>query len=57
LRCEPSGERALDHAQKLRHEILLACRDELPEHKVPASIRFVPSLDVAASGKLVRHDA
>jgi acyl-CoA synthetase (AMP-forming)/AMP-acid ligase II len=37
--------------------ILAHCRAALPRHKVPAAIKFVPSLDVAATGKLARrHD-
>jgi len=36
-------------------EILAICRHDLAPHKVPAAIRFVPSLDVSAAGKLVRH--
>jgi acyl-coenzyme A synthetase/AMP-(fatty) acid ligase len=39
----------------LRGEILDLCRARLPQHKVPAMIRFVPALPVAASGKLERH--
>jgi hypothetical protein len=29
----------------------------LAPHKVPAAIRFVPSLDITASGKLARLNA
>ncbi|HEY1544652.1 MAG TPA: class I adenylate-forming enzyme family protein [Xanthobacteraceae bacterium] len=36
-------------------EILQLCREGLAKHKVPAMIRVVPSLTVAASGKLARH--
>ncbi|MBV9220331.1 MAG: long-chain fatty acid--CoA ligase [Methylobacteriaceae bacterium] len=43
--------------EALRTEILRLCRDTLPVHKVPASIRFVPTLDVTTGGKLARHDA
>jgi acyl-coenzyme A synthetase/AMP-(fatty) acid ligase len=39
----------------LKHEILEMCRGSLARHKVPAAIRFVPALEVAASGKVVRH--
>jgi acyl-coenzyme A synthetase/AMP-(fatty) acid ligase len=39
----------------LKGEILQLCRDDLPKHKVPAAIRIVPVLAVAASGKLARH--
>jgi acyl-coenzyme A synthetase/AMP-(fatty) acid ligase len=41
----------------LKDEILDACRRELARHKVPASIRFVPSLEVGAAGKLARPNA
>jgi acyl-coenzyme A synthetase/AMP-(fatty) acid ligase len=41
----------------LRGEILDLCRARLAQHKVPAMIRFVPALSVAASGKLERHHA
>ena len=38
----------------VKEEITAACRHGLSPHKVPTSIRFVPSLEVSASGKLVR---
>jgi acyl-coenzyme A synthetase/AMP-(fatty) acid ligase len=38
----------------LKGEILDACRGTLARHKVPASIHFVPAIEVAASGKLAR---
>ena len=41
-------------AALLKAEIIAACRRGLPPYKVPVAIRFVPNLDVAASGKLVR---
>jgi acyl-coenzyme A synthetase/AMP-(fatty) acid ligase len=44
-------------SDKIRNEILADCRASLAPHKVPAVIRFVPSLDVTAAGKLARHDA
>jgi acyl-coenzyme A synthetase/AMP-(fatty) acid ligase len=50
--AEPSSA-----ATALRHEILALCRTTLPAHKIPTSLRFVPSLDMAAAGKLVRGDA
>jgi acyl-coenzyme A synthetase/AMP-(fatty) acid ligase len=40
--------------ERIRQEILAACRTSLAAHKVPAAIRFVPSLEMSASGKLVR---
>jgi acyl-coenzyme A synthetase/AMP-(fatty) acid ligase len=35
-------------------EILQICHASLASHKIPATIRFVPALDVAAAGKLSR---
>lgn len=40
-----------------KNEILEICRQSLPPHKIPAIIRYVPALNVAAAGKLVRHHA
>jgi acyl-coenzyme A synthetase/AMP-(fatty) acid ligase len=40
---------------QVRNDILRLCRDALPRHKVPAAINFVPSLAVAATGKLARR--
>ena len=51
-----AGETAVDQSQ-LRTEILRACRDVLPSYKVPALIRFVSELNLAASGKLIRANA
>ncbi len=42
---------------EIRNRILADCRASLASHKVPAVIRFVPSLDVTPAGKLARHDA
>jgi acyl-coenzyme A synthetase/AMP-(fatty) acid ligase len=39
----------------LEHEILQMCRVALPRYKVPATVKFVNDLAVAASGKIVRH--
>ena len=47
-----NGERA-----ELTNELLQLCLRELPRHKVPAAITFVPSLAVAATGKIARHAA
>jgi acyl-coenzyme A synthetase/AMP-(fatty) acid ligase len=38
----------------LRGQILAACRGTLARYKVPATIRFVSAIEVAASGKLAR---
>jgi acyl-coenzyme A synthetase/AMP-(fatty) acid ligase len=45
------------HADGLRREIVELCRGQLARHKVPAAVRFVPSLTFSASGKLARHYA
>jgi acyl-coenzyme A synthetase/AMP-(fatty) acid ligase len=41
----------------IRDRILADCRASLAPHKVPAVIKFVPSLDLTAAGKLARSDA
>jgi acyl-coenzyme A synthetase/AMP-(fatty) acid ligase len=46
---------AASDAGALRGEILDICRSRLAQHKVPAVIRFVPTLAVAPSGKLERR--
>jgi acyl-coenzyme A synthetase/AMP-(fatty) acid ligase len=56
LRDEAKPDGA-DASGALRGEILDLCRARLAQHKVPAMIRFVPALSVAASGKLERHHA
>jgi acyl-CoA synthetase (AMP-forming)/AMP-acid ligase II len=38
-------------------EILELCRQNLAAYKIPATLRCVPSLDVAPAGKLARHYA
>jgi acyl-coenzyme A synthetase/AMP-(fatty) acid ligase len=38
-------------------ELLHSCRQSLAAYKVPTMIRFVPGLEVSASGKLVRPNA
>jgi acyl-coenzyme A synthetase/AMP-(fatty) acid ligase len=43
--------------EALKGEILDACRSTLSRHKVPASIDFVTTIEVAASGKLARVNA
>lgn len=43
--------------ERIRQEILDACRTTLAAHKVPALIRFVPALEMSPSGKLVRPSA
>jgi acyl-coenzyme A synthetase/AMP-(fatty) acid ligase len=41
--------------REVSRDILELCRDALARHKVPATISFVPSLAVAATGKLARR--
>ncbi len=41
--------------ETLQNEIVEFCRRALPLHKVPALIRFVPTLDLAESGKMIRR--
>jgi acyl-coenzyme A synthetase/AMP-(fatty) acid ligase len=48
---------AVPEQEALRQEILDDCRRALARHKVPATIRFVPSLGVTPSGKLARSNA
>jgi acyl-CoA synthetase (AMP-forming)/AMP-acid ligase II len=43
--------------ERLRAEILSECRETLPQYKVPALLRFVPSLELTEAGKLVRSNA
>jgi acyl-coenzyme A synthetase/AMP-(fatty) acid ligase len=52
---EEAGDGADTRIGALRGEILDLCRARLAQHKVPAMIRFVPALSVAASGKLERQ--
>ena len=42
--------------EALKDQILAVCRGTLARYKVPTSICFVPAIEVAASGKLVRGD-
>jgi acyl-coenzyme A synthetase/AMP-(fatty) acid ligase len=51
------GEAADARADEVKREILAACRAALANYKVPAAIRFVAALDVAATGKSVRRPA
>jgi acyl-coenzyme A synthetase/AMP-(fatty) acid ligase len=44
-------------SDEVRKRILADCKASLAPHKVPAVIKFVPSLDITAAGKLARHDA
>jgi acyl-coenzyme A synthetase/AMP-(fatty) acid ligase len=44
-------------AEEVRRDLLNACRQRLPPHKVPSALRFVPALDLTPAGKLVRPRA
>jgi acyl-coenzyme A synthetase/AMP-(fatty) acid ligase len=46
-----------DAAERVKNELLNACRRSLAAHKVPALLRFVPRLELTAAGKLVRPGA
>jgi acyl-coenzyme A synthetase/AMP-(fatty) acid ligase len=48
---------AAQDAEKVRNDLLNACRRTLAAHKVPALLRFVPALELSAAGKLVRPNA
>jgi acyl-coenzyme A synthetase/AMP-(fatty) acid ligase len=39
---------------QVKEAVLDLCRQTLPPHKVPASVKFVDSLAVTAGGKLER---
>jgi acyl-CoA synthetase (AMP-forming)/AMP-acid ligase II len=47
----------LSRIEEIRNKILADCRASLAPYKVPATIKFVPSLEITATGKLARHDA
>ena len=46
-----------DQTAAIRIEILESCRKSLAPHKIPATLRYLPSLEVAPAGKLVREHA
>jgi acyl-coenzyme A synthetase/AMP-(fatty) acid ligase len=50
---DPSG--AGESRAGVRREILQICHERLAPHKIPATIRFVPALEIAAAGKVARH--
>jgi acyl-CoA synthetase (AMP-forming)/AMP-acid ligase II len=43
--------------EQVRQQILDDCRQALPAHKIPVTLRAVESLGIAASGKLARTNA
>jgi acyl-coenzyme A synthetase/AMP-(fatty) acid ligase len=55
--AEPANAAGPDTTDRLKIELLDACRRTLPAHKVPAMLHFVPALELNAAGKLVRPNA
>jgi acyl-coenzyme A synthetase/AMP-(fatty) acid ligase len=51
---EPARDLGPGSADAVKNELLDRCRRTLAAHKVPALLRFVPSLELTAAGKLVR---
>ena len=52
---KPGSEGAPTEQIGIKDDILRHCRDVLPRHKIPAAIRFVPTLALATTGKLARR--
>jgi acyl-coenzyme A synthetase/AMP-(fatty) acid ligase len=50
-----TGAGAAGTTADVEREIRQLCHDSLAPHKIPATIRFVPALEIAAGGKLARH--
>lgn len=57
LKEEPGQSSANTRIADFKREILQICRESLAAHKVPATIRCVAALELAAAGKLARHRA
>jgi acyl-CoA synthetase (AMP-forming)/AMP-acid ligase II len=57
LKDPSQAERPDGRTAAIKKEILEICRQSLAHHKIPAVLRYVSSLEVAAAGKLVRHYA
>jgi acyl-coenzyme A synthetase/AMP-(fatty) acid ligase len=55
LKARPDASE--ERSPGVENEILQMCRQALPGHKVPASIKFVNELAVTPSGKIVRQHA
>jgi acyl-coenzyme A synthetase/AMP-(fatty) acid ligase len=55
--ADPASSAASDAPDVVKSDLLDACRRILAAHKVPAMLRFVPSLEFTAAGKLVRPNA
>jgi acyl-coenzyme A synthetase/AMP-(fatty) acid ligase len=57
LKGGPDRNSANARIADFKREILQICHQSLAAHKIPATIRCVPALEIAAAGKLVRHYA
>jgi acyl-coenzyme A synthetase/AMP-(fatty) acid ligase len=55
--ANPANPTESDAPDLVKNDLLDACRRTLAAHKVPAMLRFVPSLEFTAAGKLVRPNA
>jgi len=44
-------------AERVKEEIAALCRSHLARHQIPSTLRIVPSLAIAESGKLMRRHA
>jgi acyl-CoA synthetase (AMP-forming)/AMP-acid ligase II len=54
MKSAPDGCGASNKIETIKLQIFEACRSALAPYKVPATIHFVSSVEVAASGKLAR---
>jgi acyl-coenzyme A synthetase/AMP-(fatty) acid ligase len=54
---EATSAPAGDEGETFKDELIRFCRSTLPQHKVPAAIRFVPALAMTPAGKLKRDHA
>jgi len=57
LKGEPDPRGASRQVAECQREILQICRESLAAHKIPATIRCVPALEVTDAGKLARPHA
>jgi acyl-CoA synthetase (AMP-forming)/AMP-acid ligase II len=55
--ANPNSTAEADAPEQIKNDLLDACRRTLASHKIPAMLRFVPSLEFTAAGKLVRPSA
>jgi acyl-coenzyme A synthetase/AMP-(fatty) acid ligase len=52
-----ADDRTDERRSEVKREIIQLCRESLTQYKIPVTISFVPSLTIAESGKLARHNA